>query len=93
VSSAARSPQPHPALRDADADQHVQTHVTDVTWARVDDGFYVGSRDGSFLGCIDALPDGRFAALDALTRPIRTCHHLREAMQAVLAAGEGQVTS
>jgi hypothetical protein len=79
-------------MSDLDADEQAETRVTDVTWARVDDGFYVGSHEGAFLGCIDVLPDGRFAALDALTRPIRTCDHLREAMQAVLAAGEGQVT-
>lgn len=50
----------------------MQADIVDVTWARVDDGFYVGSRDGAFLGCIDVLPDGSFAALDALTRPIST---------------------
>lgn len=60
------------------------TDIMDAMWARVDDGFYVGSRDGSFLGCIDALPDGRFVALDAHTRPISTHARLDDAMQAVV---------
>lgn len=65
--------------------------IADATWARVDDGFYVGSLDGAFLGCIDTLPDGRFAAMDAHTQPIRTCDDLPEAMRTVLeAAGRGE---
>lgn len=65
------------------------TDIADATWARVDDGFYVGSHDGVFLGCIDVLPDGRYAALDAHTRPIRTCVDLTEAMRVVVTAGGG----
>jgi hypothetical protein len=63
------------------------TDIAEATWARVDDGFYVGSRDGVFLGCIDVLPDGRFAALDAHTQPIAIRGSLPEAMYAVISAG------
>lgn len=63
------------------------TDIAEATWARVDDGFYVGSLDGVFLGCIDVLPDGRFAALDAHTQPIGTHESLPEAMHAVISAG------
>jgi hypothetical protein len=64
------------------------TDIAEATWARVDDGFYVGSRDGVFLGCIDVLPDGRFAALDARTQPIGTRESLPEAMHAVISASQ-----
>jgi hypothetical protein len=63
------------------------TDIADALWARVDEGFYVGSHNGSFLGCIDVLPDGRFAALDAHARPLSTHVHLDEAMHAVVSAG------
>ncbi len=63
------------------------TDIAEATWARVDDGFYVGSRDGVFLGCIEVLPDGRFAALDAHTQPIGIRESLTDAMHAVISAG------
>ncbi len=69
------------------------TDIMDATWARVDEGFYVGSRDGAFLGCIDVLPDGRFAALDAHTRPISTHAQLDEAMRAVVSARPDEAAS
>lgn len=69
------------------------TDIVDAVWARVDEGFYVGSRDGSFLGCIDVLPDGRFAALDAHTRPISTHARLDEAMHAVVAHAPDEGTT
>lgn len=68
------------------------TEAHDVTWARVDDGFYVGSRPGAFLGCIDRQDDGRFIALDAHTQPIGVFDRLDQAMSAV-ADGAGQVTA
>lgn len=55
----------------------------DVTWARVDDGFYVGSRPGVFLGCVDARPDGMFVAMDVHTQPLGTFSDLRAAMRRV----------
>ncbi|CDJ99958.1 hypothetical protein MIC448_1990001 [Microbacterium sp. C448] len=63
-----------------------ETQERDVVWARVDDGFYVGSRPGHFLGCIDRDDDGRFVALDTHTQPIGTFAHLADAMEAVAAA-------
>lgn len=63
------------------------TDILDATWARVDEGFYVGSRDGVFLGCIDVQSDGLFVALDAHTHAIGTFNRLDEAMEAVVAFG------
>lgn len=54
-----------------------------VVWARVDDGFYVGSLPGSFLGCIDRQADGTFLALDVHTQPIGVFPDLDRAMTAV----------
>lgn len=65
-----------------------ETPAHDVVWARVDDGFYVGSRPGYFLGCIDRQEDGQFVALDTLTRPLGTFAQLADAMAAVTRAHE-----
>lgn len=40
-----------------------------ITWATVDSGFHVGSRDGEFVGYIDTTPDGRFIAFDGQSTP------------------------
>lgn len=61
----------------------VHEDVDSVVWARVDDGFYVGSLPGRFLGCIDRQSDGAFLALDVYARPIGTFPHLERAMAAV----------
>lgn len=60
-------------------------------WASVADGFYVGSRDGSFLGYVDRQADGSWRAFDAASRPIgdHTDHHL--AMEAVTAGADAEV--
>ena len=52
-------------------------------WASVADGFYVGSRDGSFLGYVDRQTDGGWRAFDTASRPLGDYddHHL--AMAAV----------
>lgn len=73
-------------VRDTGEQERSAAETAQVTWAQVDDGFYVASRAGTFLGCIDVRSDGRFSALDGRTRPIRTCHHLSEAMRAVMDA-------
>lgn len=67
---------------------HIEAEHRDVVWARVDDGFYVASRPGHFLGCIDRQEDGRFLALDTHTRPIGTFTDLAEARAAVADAYE-----
>ncbi len=35
-----------------------------ITWARVEEGFYVGSRAGEFLGYIEKELDGTHSAYD-----------------------------
>ncbi|MDN3495159.1 hypothetical protein QL996_04410 [Planococcus sp. APC 4015] len=67
--------------------------ASDVVWAKVDDGFYVGSLPGRFLGCIDKQPDGTFIALDVYSRPIGTFARLDHAMTAVLDATKEQAGS
>jgi hypothetical protein len=66
---------------------------SDVVWARVDDGFYVGSIPGRFLGCIDRQADSEFVALDVHARPIGTYSHLAAAMSAVWNATNEQASA
>ncbi|WZH38379.1 MAG: hypothetical protein PIR02_06835 [Microbacterium enclense] len=54
-----------------------------VVWARVEDGFHVGSRRGVFLGYIDRQPDGGFLAVDGRSRVVGTFPALTAAMAAV----------
>lgn len=56
-----------------------------ITWARVEDGFHVGSRHGEFLGYIDRQADGRFLAFDLHSRAIGGFADLTSAMRAVSA--------
>jgi len=79
------------SLRQRQTGQAVQieTQHGDVVWARVDDGFYVASRPGHFLGCIDRQEDGRFLALDTHTHPIGIFDELADARAAVASAYEG----
>lgn len=67
----------------------IEIQHSDVVWARVDDGFYVASRPGHFLGCIDRQDDGSFLALDTHTQPIGTFADLADARTAVARAYEG----
>jgi hypothetical protein len=57
-----------------------------TTWARVEDGFHVGSRNGEFLGYIDRRSDGGFDAFDLHSRAIGVFGDLVDAMRAVSAA-------
>lgn len=54
-----------------------------VVWARVEDGFHVGSRRGVFLGYIDRQPDGGFLAVDGRSRVVGRFRALTAAMAAV----------
>lgn len=54
-----------------------------VVWARVEEGFHVGSRTGVFLGYIDRQPDGAFLAHDGTSRVVGRFEALTEAMAAV----------
>nr|WP_314840821.1 hypothetical protein [uncultured Microbacterium sp.] len=52
-------------------------------WASVADGFYVGSRDGSFLGYVDRQADGAWRAFDAVSRHVGDYADHHRAMAAV----------
>nr|WP_201471062.1 hypothetical protein [Microbacterium hydrocarbonoxydans] len=52
-------------------------------WASVADGFYVGSREGSFLGYVDRQADGVWRAFDAASRAIGDYVDHHRAMAAV----------
>lgn len=54
-----------------------------VVWARVEDGFHVGSRRGVFLGYIDRQADGSFLAVDGRSRVVGRFPALTAAMAAV----------
>ncbi|MDT3330036.1 MULTISPECIES: hypothetical protein [Microbacterium] len=52
-----------------------------TVWARVEDGFHVGSRDGNFLGYIERRRDGRYDAFDMRSAVIGTFADLVSAMR------------
>lgn len=54
-----------------------------VVWARVEDGFHVGSRGGEFLGYIDRQRDGRWLACDLYSREVGLFADLTAAMKAL----------
>jgi hypothetical protein len=61
-------------------------------WASVADGFYVGSREGTFLGYVDRQVDGAWRAFDAASRSLgdHADHHL--AMAAVTSDADADDT-
>lgn len=54
-----------------------------VIWARVEEGFHVGSRKGMFLGYIDRQADGDYLAFDGSSRVVGSFRTLTAAMAAV----------
>ncbi|MEH3088315.1 MAG: hypothetical protein PGN24_01550 [Microbacterium arborescens] len=58
---------------------------TGIVWARVEDGFHVGSRVGEFVGYIDRQADGRFHAFDSRSRLVGVFPELTSAMRALAA--------
>lgn len=62
-----------------------------VTWARVDSGFYVGSRAGEFVGTIDVMPDGSHVAFDGRSTAVGRYASLSEAQRAVSDIARGVV--
>jgi len=56
-----------------------------VVWARVEDGFHVGSRWGEFLGYIERQSDGTFVAFDMHSRPAGRFTVITHAMSALIA--------
>ncbi|WP_053353137.1 hypothetical protein [Leucobacter musarum] len=57
--------------------------TAEVSWAKVEDGFYVGSRGGEFLGYIDQDDSGLYVASDMYSHPIGEYQSLSQAMRAV----------
>lgn len=62
-------------------------------WASVADGFYVGSRDGSFLGYVDRRADGLWRGFDSASRPVGDYDDHHRAMAAVTEAADSEVSS
>ncbi|APF34934.1 hypothetical protein C1N74_14490 [Microbacterium sp. SGAir0570] len=58
---------------------------TGIVWARVEDGFHVGSRTGEFVGYIDRQPDGRYLAYDSRSACAGAFVELTAAMRALAA--------
>ncbi|MGW9022362.1 hypothetical protein ACWGOE_12845 [Leucobacter chromiiresistens] len=54
-----------------------------VTWARIEDDFFVGSRDGEFLGFIDVESSGMYVVCNQFSRPIGQFAELDGAMAAL----------
>ncbi|MFF7292797.1 hypothetical protein ACFY9N_09720 [Microbacterium sp. NPDC008134] len=63
---------------------HSDHHPDGVLWARVEDGFHVGSRGGDFLGYVDRQPDGSHRAFDARSVALGDYASLGEATHAVV---------
>lgn len=57
-----------------------------AVWAQVEDGFYVGSRPGIFVGSVERTADGRFIARDGLSRLLGDADDLAAATALVTAA-------
>lgn len=55
------------------------------TWSVVEEGFYVCSRGGNFLGCVDHRPDDTFQVSDGYARRAGIFPDLKSAMAAVVA--------
>lgn len=60
-----------------------------LLWAQVEDGFYVASVPGAFVGCVERTDTGRFLARDSVNHPLRTFDTLDEATRAVASAVGG----
>jgi hypothetical protein len=62
---------------------------SDAVWSRVERDFYVGSRNGNFIGHIERLANGRYEAHDPSARGIASFTDLLEAI-AVLEAADAR---
>lgn len=54
-----------------------------MTWSQVDEGFYIGSRFGDFVGYIDRGHDGAYTAFDLSSGVVGTFEVLNQAMAAL----------
>jgi len=57
-----------------------------VVWARVEEGFHVGSRNGVFLGYLDREADGSYLAYNGRSRLVGRFPTLVAGMAAVTSA-------
>ena len=57
--------------------------ATEATWARVEDDFYVGSRNGQFLGYVEREEGGAFVARNMYSQVVGEYPTLNEARRAV----------
>ncbi|WP_336660424.1 hypothetical protein [Leucobacter sp. USHLN153] len=55
----------------------------EITWARIEDDFFVGSRDGDFLGFIDREEPGAYVVCDQFSNRIGQFGELESAMEAL----------
>ncbi|WP_430591880.1 hypothetical protein [Humidisolicoccus flavus] len=60
-----------------------------VLWACVEDGFYVGSRNGEFLGYIDRKSEAQYLAFDMFSREVGVFPDLRAATTVLNSSGFG----
>ncbi|MGM1018871.1 MAG: hypothetical protein ACQEW8_15155 [Actinomycetota bacterium] len=60
----------------------------EAVWACVADGFFVGSRSGSFLGYVDRQADGRWRAFDAASTVVGDFDTHASALAATTAAAD-----
>jgi hypothetical protein len=58
----------------------------EAVWACVAEGFFVGSRRGSFLGYVDRQPDGSWRAFDAASQIVGDFPDHHAALAATTAA-------
>lgn len=59
---------------------------SDAVWSRVERDFYVGSRNGNFIGHIERLANGRYEAHDSSAHGVASFTELSEAIVALEAA-------
>jgi len=57
-----------------------------AVWSRVERDFYVGSRNGDFIGHIDRLSDGQYQAHDPSARAVASFPDLSSAVAELEAA-------
>ncbi|WP_431804383.1 peptide ABC transporter permease [Microbacterium sp. bgisy203] len=57
-----------------------------VTWAAVEPGFHVASRDGEYVGYAERTVDGHFVGFDGRSTPVGRYISLAEAQRAVESA-------
>lgn len=57
--------------------------ASQATWTAVEDGFFVASRDGEYLGYVERTADGHIIGFDGRSTPVGRYDDLPEAQRAV----------